>query len=188
MTIHTRLLFSLLILIVLGISVSHAKAQGIVVQFVEISHDNGRYALDADIQYNLSEVAQEALHKGVALTFKLTIAVLEPRPLVWDQPIISEERSYTLNFQALTNQYRVQRGDSVLLETFPTLNSALSEIGSLRNIEVALFERGLRENNEYVGIRAWLDIESLPVPMRLLAYSQPSWRHNSGWYRWKPNQ
>ena len=165
-----------------------AHAAGIMIESVEVVQDNGSYSLNADVQYDLSDVALEALHKGVELTFKLTIAVLEPRPLVWDEVIISDERSYTISYQALTDQYQMFTGESALIKNFPSLVSALEEMGSLRDIDVALFERGLRENSEYVGVRAWLDIESLPVPMRLLAYSQPDWRHNSGWYKWTPSQ
>lgn len=165
----------------------NAEAKGIVVESMKVNHVNGLYTLDADIQYELSDVAQEALHRGVSLTFKLTIAVMVPRPLLWDQPIVKEQRRYVLSHQDLTNQYRLQRGDSPLIQNFPTLNSALSEMGSLRGIAVPLFDRAIREDSEYVGIKTWLDIESLPVPMRLLAYIRPGWRHNSGWSRWEPN-
>jgi len=164
-----------------------ANAKGIVIERVDINHDNGRYALDADITYALTDVALEALHKGVGLTLKLAITVMRPRHVLWDQAIAKEQRSYYLSYQALTDQYRLTVDDSALIQNFPTLVSALTEIGTLRDVAVPLFGRGLRENNEYVRLRAWLDVESLPVPMRLRAYISPEWRHNSGWYQWQPN-
>jgi len=164
-----------------------ANAKGIVIERVGVNHDNGRYTLDADITYELSDVAREALHKGVGLTFKLAVAVMRPRQVLWDQAIIKERRSYYLSYQALTGQYRLNFDDSPLIQSFPTLDSALAEIGTLRDVPVPLFGRGLRENKEYVELRAWLDVESLPVPMRIRAYIFPEWRHNSGWYRWQPN-
>ncbi|MBL4851856.1 MAG: DUF4390 domain-containing protein [Gammaproteobacteria bacterium] len=171
-------------------SIAHAdtRAKEIVVERVDITHDNGRYSLDADIRYELSEPALEALHKGIGLTLIHTIAVMQPRPLLWDRRIAKEQQRHELSYQALTGQYRLIVGDSVLIQNFPTLGSALVEIGTLRDIAVPLFDRALRKNSEYVGIRAWLDIESLPVPMRLRAYIWPDWHHNSGWYRWRPNQ
>jgi len=163
-------------------------AKGIIIERVDITHDNGRYSLDADIRYELSEAALEALHSGVGLTLMRTIAVMRPRPLLWDKSIVKEQQSHELSYQALTDQYRLTIGDSALIQTFPTLEAALTEIGTLRDISVPLFGRALREKSEYVGLRAWLDIESLPVPMRLRAYIFSSWRHNSGWYRWRPKQ
>ncbi len=160
----------------------------IVVERADVTYDNGRYSLDADIRYELSELALEALHKGVDLTLVHTIAVMRPRPLLWDQLIAKEQQRHELSYQALTDQYRLTVSDSVLIQNFPTLESALVAIGTLRDIAVPLFDRALRKNSEYVGIRAWLDIESLPVPMRLRAYIWSDWRHNSGWYRWRPNQ
>ncbi len=164
-----------------------AGTKDIVIERVDIRHDNGRYVLDADITYSLSGVAREALHKGVGLTLKLAIAVLRPRPLIWDQVIIKKQRRYYLSYQALTDQYRLNIDDSALIQNFPNLESALAAIGTVRDIAVPLFDRGVRENDEYVGVRAWLDIESLPVPMRLRSYIWPDWRHNSGWYRWRAN-
>jgi len=168
--------------------ISDASAKGIVIENVHIARENGSYALDADIRYELSEVVLEALHKGISLTLMHTIAVMQPRPLLWDQSIVKQRYSHELSYQALTNQYRLTVGDSALIQTFPTLESALAQIGTLRNVAVPLFDRALRKNEEYVGIRAWLDIESVPVPMRLRAYIWPKWRHNSGWYRWRQNQ
>lgn len=168
--------------------IAEVAAQEIVIERVDIAHDNGRYSLDADIRYELSTVALEALHKGVGLTLMHTVAVMQPRPLLWDQPIVKVRHRHELSYQALTDQYRLMVDDSPLIQNFPTLESALAEIGTLRDVAVPLFERALREKNEYVGVRAWLDIESLPVPMRLRAYIWPNWRHNSGWYRWRPNQ
>lgn len=167
--------------------IADASAKRIVIERVDIAHENGSYTLDADIRYELSDVVLEALHKGVALTLKHTVAVMQPRPLLWDQPIVKQRYSHQLRYQALTNQYRLTIGDSALIQNFPTLESALAEIGALRNVAVPLFDRALREQEEYVGVRAWLDIESLPVPMRLRAYIWPKWRHNSGWYRWRQN-
>ena len=164
-----------------------ANAKGIVIENVNIAHENGRYTLAADIRYELSEVVLEALHKGVALTLMRTVAVVQPRPLLWDQVIVKQRYSHTLSYQALTNQYRLTIDNSPLIQSFPTLESALTEIGTLRDVAVPLFDRALRLKDEYVGIRAWLDIESLPVPMRLRAYIWPKWRHNSGWYRWRQN-
>ena len=165
-----------------------AKAAGITIDGLAVDYVNGAYYVNADVDYQLSEPALQALRKGVDLTIKVTIAVMRPRGLLWDRAVATEHRFYQLSYHALTDQYSVSYNDGALQQSFPTLSSAVSELGRLRHVPVPLFDRAVREQREYVRLRAVLDIESLPVPLRLLAYVQPAWHHNSGWQRWTPPQ
>ena len=47
-------------------------------------------------------------------------------------------------------------------------------------------DKGLLATSErYEGaLRAWLDIEALPAPLRLLAYLSDDWPLTSEWYTW----
>ena len=57
-------------------------------------------------------------------------------------------------------------------------------LGKIRNFplldEHLIGDKGHR----YVRLRALLDIESLPSPMRPLAYLSSLWRLKSDWYEW----
>ena len=47
----------------------------------------------------------------------------------------------------------------------------------------------LAAQGEYlVRMRAHLDIETLPAPLRPVAYTSPSWHLNSGWTTWTITQ
>jgi hypothetical protein len=52
---------------------------------------------------------------------------------------------------------------------------------------MTLFDQDLLiENKTYLArIRTFLDIESLPPPMRPQAYFSPNWDLSSEWYEWE---
>ena len=63
--------------------------------------------------------------------------------------------------------------------------AALSHIRDISNM--SLFDQALlTEDNTYVArIRAFLDTESLPPPMRPQSYFSSNWDMSSEWYRWE---
>jgi hypothetical protein len=60
----------------------------------------------------------------------------------------------------------------------------MTSVGVLQNISV--LDYGLVDDSgDYsVRLRGILDIESLPTPIRLLAYVSSAWGMNSVWYQW----
>ncbi len=58
---------------------------------------------------------------------------------------------------------------------------AMGTLSDFPLLDAQLINEGKRYE---VLMQAELDIESLPSPLRLLAYITPSWRLNSDWYTW----
>jgi hypothetical protein len=57
-------------------------------------------------------------------------------------------------------------------------------LGELEGLDL-LREASLDPDTEYeIQIRASLDIEELPLPLRPTAYLKPSWKLSSGWSKW----
>ena len=76
--------------------------------------------------------------------------------------------------------------DRVLIygDTNSTLAGALDAIGRLHDFP--LIDRALLKppGNYYGRLRASLDIEALPPPLRPVAYLSTDWRLGSTWYAW----
>jgi hypothetical protein len=53
-----------------------------------------------------------------------------------------------------------------------------------------LLDAGLLSKNEnYNGkVRAYINIDRLPTPLKLLAYVSPGWQLSSDWYVWPITQ
>lgn len=145
---------------------------------------NDIYVVDADITYELSEEAREALDHGVPLSFTVEIEFKERRDYLWDEVVASNTQRLRLEYHALSRSYLVSNLTTRTRRSFPTLEDALKGMGEMR--EVAVSERRfLRAGAPEEGrIRALLDIEALPAPLRPAAYLSPQWRLRSKWKRW----
>ena len=61
----------------------------------------------------------------------------------------------------------------------------MERLGRLESIPIIARER-LSAGADYAArIRARLDIEALPSPLRPIAYLSPKWRLDSGWFEWR---
>ncbi|MDX1252726.1 MAG: DUF4390 domain-containing protein [Gammaproteobacteria bacterium] len=142
------------------------------------------YRLNARIDYQLSERMLDALHKGIPLTVAMDIEVLRKRDYVWDEKIAAIEQRYQLSYRALTRQYLVKNLNTGVQNSFPALHAALDILGTVVNFPM-LDGQLIDPDETYTAqLRARLDIEELPVPMRVLAYVYPGWRLKSEWYSW----
>jgi hypothetical protein len=142
------------------------------------------FLLDVDIDYALSYEALKALHNGVPVTFEVEIEVLEERRWMWDRLLSSQRLRYTLRYHALARLYQVTNLNSGVQLNFSSFADAARALGEIRNVPI-LHRSELRPGMHIVArVRAWLDIDSLPLPLRALAYLSPTWRLESNWYTW----
>lgn len=141
------------------------------------------YLLDAQIDFVFSRQTLDALDSGIPLTVRLDIEVRRTGPWWWfDGDVAALEQRFQLHFYPLSNQYLVRNLNSGALYAYPTLTSALDALGDVRGLPL-LDDKLVEADEAYqVGLRARLDIESLPSPLRPLAYISPGWRLGSDWY------
>jgi len=152
------------------------------IHFAETRLVDEVYLLDAKLRYTLSEATLEALHNGIALTLELTILIERERWYLWDKTVAKLKQGYQLKYQALSGQYRVKYLNTGIEENFASLEAALTKLGHLRDLP--LIDKHLiePEGSYWIYLQIHLDIESLPVPLRPLAYLSSQWRLSSDWY------
>jgi len=140
------------------------------------------YLLDASFDYQLTEVNIDALQNGVVLTLVLSIVIERERSYIWDQTIASLKQSYELKYSALSKQYMLKYQNTGIQETFPSLDEILNRINHLKDFP--LLDKYLIEKNQtyIVSLQIELDIESLPISLRPIAYLSSQWRLSSDWY------
>lgn len=161
----------------------HSHADGIVINDARTQLADQVYYLDADIDYTMSSEAIEALDNGIPLTFNINIEVQRKRNW-WlpDADIASLEQRFQVLFHALSDQYLVINLNSGTFHAYHSRYAAFHSMGEMRDfplLDSQLVEMG--EDYE-IEIRTELDIESLPSPLRPVAYLTPAWRLKSDWY------
>ena len=149
--------------------------------------DNKVYLVNADIHYRLTGPVLDALHNGVPLTIELRIELLQKRDWPWwDETVAVIKQRYRLRYFALAQHYVLSNLNMGTETSYQNLDGALEALGKLKELPL-LDQNLLPSGGEYTArMRVALDIESLPAPLRLLAYLSSRWRLTSEWYTWTP--
>jgi len=156
----------------------------ITIRSVETTYSNKVYQLNANIEYRLSKATIDALKNGVPLIWLLDINVEKQRSWWWDKNVAKLEQGYLLLYHALTENYLLTNLNSSAQNNYRSLHAALDALGHIQALPI-LDEKLLEpEAKYYVKVRMYLDIESLPAPMRPFAYLSSDWRLESNWYSW----
>ncbi len=171
--------FSLLLLLLVSNS---ANSAGFTIIKAKTHLLEDVYLLNATFNYQLSEATIDALKNGVALTLVLNIIIERERSYLWDQTIAKLQQKYELKYSALSKQYILKYKNTGIQETFPSLNEILHRINQLKDFP--LIDKYLIKKNEtyMISLQIELDIESLPIPLRPIAYLSSQWRLSSDWY------
>lgn len=144
----------------------------------------GVHTLDARLQLVLSSEALEALSSGVPLTIELQLEVIRTRRFVWDDSEAELALRYELEYRPLSQRYLVRNLNSGDQDSFATLYSALNNLGRVQGLPViddALLEYG---KNYRIRLRAMLNTQQYPAPLRLLFFWRDEWQLQSEWFEW----
>ncbi|MDH5571905.1 MAG: DUF4390 domain-containing protein [Gammaproteobacteria bacterium] len=158
-------------------------SEAFVIKSIDTQLKEGVYLLNARIEYKFSDEALAALQNGVPLIILMNIEVNQVR-WYWNKNIASLEQGYLLIYHALSKKFILHNLNSGTQTDFSGLSNTLYALGHLE--QLPLIDANLLEaNTKYeVQLRTQLDIESLPAPMRPLAYISSDWRLQSDWYIW----
>ncbi len=157
------------------------------IKSLETRLEKGVYQLDSRIEYSLSEEALSALKNGVPFLILMNIEVEQVR-WYWDKTLAELEQGYLLLYHALSEKFIVHNLNSGVQDHYSSLDAALNALGHISKlplIDAKLLDPKMRYQ---VRMRTYLDIESLPAPMRPLAYISSDWQLDSDWVSWPLTQ
>jgi hypothetical protein len=172
------------LLLSFAIGVALAATPGFVVRSAAVSLDESVYHVDADIALEFSDESKEALANGVPLTILIEMQVVRSRAWMWDETVADLRADYELEYHALSSQYVVRNLNLGTSQSFATLQSARAALGTVSGFPLVDAHLLSQEGSYVLRIRARLNIEALPAPLRPLAYLSSLWRLDSEWYEW----
>lgn len=169
--------------ICLAALISPAHAGDIVVEEAELVEIDQLPVVRSHMQFMFSEAAIEALQSGVAIFLEFSLKVKSQRKYLWDKSIVRLSKRLKLERHALTDRYIITDLLDQQRRIFDSLETAFEGINEMSDIPVSSLSE-IKQDEYTLAIRAKLDIEALPAPLRPVAYVSPSWRMSSGWYEW----
>lgn len=140
------------------------------------------WTLDADIDVQFGRALEEALSKGVALTFLYEFQIIKPHKYWFDDEVVTERRSVTLNYHALTKQYLLNYPQQQ--KVFDSLGEAKRELGLIHDWR--LVPHGTLEKNQsyQAALKMHLDTSKLPKALQLDALGESDWELVTPTFTW----
>lgn len=168
----------------LGLPMPVRAGDAFTVKDVRTRLVEGTYTLDADIEFRFSPEALEALDNGVPLTIVFHFQVRGANAWIWEDSAVDLRLRYAVRYKPLSERYEVYRLPGDRGRSFVSREAAISALGELRGLQLVAKDR-LDPKGEYqLHLKAELDIEELPLPLRPIAYLRPAWKLGSSWTKW----
>jgi len=180
--------FASWILLVLWASTTAPQAVAeFTVAAVQTRNEGEMLVMDADIGYGFSAEALEALDNGVPLTLEVHILLRGTDDWVWGRSLVDQRLRYFIRYKPLSERYLVSPlpGDSGMGADYVTRDAAIAAVGRIDGLQLVSKERLRKAGGAFkLWVKAFLDIEALPLPLRPMAYLFPAWKLSSGWTQW----
>lgn len=146
--------------------------------------EDGGYKLNADIDFNLSPLAVEALQNSISLVWKIHLKLYQQRAYFWDKKVLDYSLIYRVRYHALLKMYQVKNVTDGEVRRFFSQASAFKAIGEIRNLMVVQQNEILQPENSYAALKIQFDREALPLPLRPVSYFDSQWQLSSEWMQW----
>jgi len=152
---------------------------------LSITTDGDHLSLVGNLHISLSKTAAEALDNGLPLTLITEISLIDPQKWLWNKKIWAQQYRHQIHYHALGDQYLVKSAESRYPKAFYSRQTAIEALGNMEHIELATL--ALLESTPYFELRVHtrLDIQSLPTPLRPLAFLSTEWKLQNEWKAWQ---
>ena len=182
-----RLVMALFAVLVLGSGLAQEELERegyFEVRSASTEQIDGVRTLDARLQLVLSSEALAALESGVTLTIEMQIQVIRVKRYLVDSVDAELAVRFELEYRPLSQRYIVKNLNSGNQDTFATLYSALNSLGRVQGLPI-IDEALLLPDRPYrLRLRAMLNTQQYPAPLRLLFFWRGQWQLQSEWFEW----
>ena len=161
-----------------------AQVSGIEINRINGVIDNTMLRIDADIGYHLSKETRDALEHGIPLEFDIEFRIKKEREWIWDEIIVTKMITFRVEYQPLSGHYLVTQTNTGHKYQFRDLSEVLDFIGDINQVPLIGIDMIVPDKNYKAEIRAELNIQALPAPLRPLAYISSQWQLSSPWQAW----
>ncbi len=176
-----NLFFALLLACVVAIAAPHH----ILIKAADLKAVGDTYVLSADLEIALGETVEEAIDKGVPVSFLYEFELVKPRTLWFDKTVIKKSTKLTVRYHALSRQYLVTQGERQT--SHEILSEAMIELVQLYDWPV--FDAAAIDVNQpyRATLKMFLDERELPKAIQVDAIGSEAWSLASETFEWEPD-
>ncbi len=159
-----------------------AEQKKTAIKKVHVTQQEDSYLLDLEMQFAISALAKQAIHKGIPLSWVVHIEI-QQRGLFWYSRIDEINLPLVVSYHALLNHYTVENKYTGKLEMFVSYHGMMDYLTHIQKLPLPIsLEQG--ETNWRLALKIYFDREFLPVPLRPESYFKEQWDLSSDWLIW----
>lgn len=164
-----------------------AQSPSVEITSLKVAKQEGNWLISADVKFELPTNIEDAMYKGVSLTFVSEVEVMRERWYWLDKTIVQATRQTRISYQALTRRWRVLPWSEVnansglgvqLPSTYETLSEALAMAQRIYQWRIPTLGE-VDDGAYFVQLRYKLDTSQLPKPLQIGLLGQGEWLLNT---------
>jgi hypothetical protein len=171
-----------LLLLWSGASGAWAQVHSADVTQLAVERTDDAVLLSAAVRFELPQVVEEALAKGIPMFFVAEASIYRDRWYWYDKRVAFATRHMRLAYQPLTRRWRLQVSSSpigntgmVLGQSFDSREEALTVIQRISRWRIADADAVDPDASHNIDFRFRLDVSQLPRPFQIGAVGQADW-------------
>ncbi|MDE0918785.1 MAG: DUF4390 domain-containing protein [Arenicellales bacterium] len=137
----------------------------------------------ATLDLSLDPRSATAIVNGIPIIICIDLKLVQNKLWPWSTTFLEWRYPVKLSYHSLSRRFTVTDQRKQSTAVFHTLGEALRQLDRFSVIE-ALPATIAKKQNLVVRIRARIDTESLPAPLRLMSELLPPWNEQSQWHEW----
>lgn len=182
---NKALFHCLLLTLILSLGrASYAGDRFVKIEQVKLTYTQNKAMLEADLDFQLSAAAEEALHSGIALYWDVSIVLKQKQWLgIWYKTLLKQSNRYSLAYFTLLDNYRLKDEKTQVFSRFSSLSEALTYMQHIRYSGLSM--QAYRIDQCVTGVlNVTFDKEMLPAPLRPIAYFDQQWDLSANERQW----
>tara|TARA_B100000029_G_C17399085_1_gene896348 strand:+ start:147 stop:656 length:510 start_codon:yes stop_codon:yes gene_type:complete len=137
----------------------------------------------AQLDLSLDPRSATAIVNGIPITICVDLELVQNKLWLWSTTFLKRRYPVKLSYHPLSRRFTVTDQRKKSTAVFHTLGEALRQLDRFSVIE-ALPAAIAKKKRLAVRMRARIDSESLPAPLRLMSNLLPPWNQQSQWHEW----
>ena len=180
----SRLLLACVLACGLGVGAAVARADSAALSALSVERDGEELILSARIDFTLSSVVEDALHKGIPVYFVAEAELLRERWYWADRSLATTRRYTRLMYQPLTRRWRLNTSSEPLnnaglgvslTQNFDTLDEALTAVQRIGRWKIASADDIDGGGRHVLRFRFRLDASQLPRTLQIGSVGHSDW-------------
>lgn len=159
-----------------------ASGDALIIKNTDITKKDDSLWLQADADFRFDHTIEEAINKGISITFLYEFQIVQPRKYWFDDEIVTIRKSANISYYALTKQYLIHTDNHQ--ESVDSLGEVKQILGHIRDWKIG-GAKLLNVDDTYIAtLRIHLDKSKLPKALQVEAIGEDRWDLSSNNFSW----